>query len=510
MIELITKEERKMIEYYRNHYLEDHQDSSLCSLEYLLRFWEENKKDLFRAFGNKLMVSCALPPITQSIDQIADSINKDSFRNDFFFTALREKLYRAAFCTNSYEVTEALTNAYSIANQKIDKELKFSFRDKEFSFQKGTKLTTIWRKLNGFFGIYSKEDFEKFTQHYSTFFTAKKVEGEVTFSIHPLDYMTMSDNGGNWQSCMSWANWGEYRQGTVEMMNSPYVAVAYLKKKDESYWIGSNEWNSKAWRQLFIVSPYIITSVKSYPYDNPELSKAVLNKLKEIASSLYPYSDDMVETDDEKNGEYEVNDKNTISFETNAMYNDINGNLGDRKAFGYINFDKFNDDKLRNYIYVNYSGESECMCCGSEDPIFDDYDNQGNLVCRDCCECMYCDDCGTRIYDDEYEDINGRCLCPDCADQYEWSRISNRYVRTDDCITVRIAVKHDNGEVMLTDMSLLAEDKWDVEDWADREVFKHWNGMYYIVVDENDNRLIKEISYWYSYDKLKEASFLRI
>ena len=38
----------------------------------------------------------------------------------------------------------------------------------------------------------------------------------------------MSDNNSGWESCMSWRNNGCYRRGTVEMMNSPYVIVAYL------------------------------------------------------------------------------------------------------------------------------------------------------------------------------------------------------------------------------------------------------------------------------------------
>ena len=45
----------------------------------------------------------------------------------------------------------------------------------------------------------------------------------------------MSDNDYGWDSCMGWMNEGEYRLGTVEMMNSPCIVVAYID--------GEEAWN---------------------------------------------------------------------------------------------------------------------------------------------------------------------------------------------------------------------------------------------------------------------------
>ena len=500
MIELISSEERKMIEYYRNHYLEDY-DARLCDINYLLRIWENNKKDLFRAFGNKLMVKCATPVITLTTDQIADDIiNKG-------FISKHCKFFDELYARVGYDIYYNICNIDIIAKQKIDSDLFFNINDTTFFFQKGTKFTTIWKKINNLLKIYTKEEFEQFTQEFSTFFTAKKTQGELVFSIHPLDYMTMSDNGGHWGSCMSWEEYGEYRQGTVEMMNSPYVVVAYLASKENTLDIGNYNWNSKTWRQLFIVSPYILTSVRSYPYDNPELTKFALDKLKEITSRFYFYSEPLLETDNAANGKYEVEDC-TISFFTDFMYNDLDKNLRGRKAFAFSNIEAIKKEQ-RSYIDINYSGEAECMCCG-ETISYSGEDDAEKLVCDECSNCYVCEDCGNRIYNNDYEEINGAILCLDCASEYEWSNISHKYIRYDDSVKVRFAIRQEDGTVMMSDFWCFADTEDDVEDWADREVFHHWNGMPYIIVTEEDESLIQEICAWKTYSDIKDLCFLRV
>ena len=79
-------------------------------------------------------------------------------------------------------------------------------------------------QLNG----QSLEEFEDFRIKHSRILSEKEFIGRLSLSIHPLDFMTMSDNDSDWSSCMSWRTCGSYRRGTVEMMNSPCVVVAYL------------------------------------------------------------------------------------------------------------------------------------------------------------------------------------------------------------------------------------------------------------------------------------------
>ena len=132
------------------------------------------------------------------------------------------------------------------------------------------------------------------------------MDGELCLSIHPMDYMTMSDNDNNWQSCMNWMNNGDYRLGTVECMNSPYVLVAYLHNPNHSMSIGPYEWNSKHWRELFIIHPEMISEVKGYCFQDENLTNTILMWIKELAHNNLDWDYD--------NDEINVTDTNPIPF----------------------------------------------------------------------------------------------------------------------------------------------------------------------------------------------------
>ena len=77
------------------------------------------------------------------------------------------------------------------------------------------------------------ESYDDFRCKHSVITNDKVVNSTLVFSIHPLDFMTMSDNRLNWESCMSWMENGCYSLGTVEMMNSNNVICVYLKSNTD-------------------------------------------------------------------------------------------------------------------------------------------------------------------------------------------------------------------------------------------------------------------------------------
>lgn len=106
-----------------------------------------------------------------------------------------------------------------------------------------------------------------------------KFKGTLCLSIHPMDYITMSDTPYGWTSCMSWGDDGEYKRGTMEMLSSPMCVVAYLKGSEDL----EGYWNGKIWRELFMVTPEIILGVKGYPYHNEVVENYIMNWLKDLA-----------------------------------------------------------------------------------------------------------------------------------------------------------------------------------------------------------------------------------
>lgn len=261
----------------------------------------------------------------------------------------------------------------------------------------------------------------------------KRTKGTLCLSIHPMDYMTMSDNGYNWTSCMAWqapdGEAGCYHAGTVEMMNSCCVVVAYLEGKEE--WkplqdFGLNYiWSNKKWRELFIVDHDFITGIKAYPYEHSQLEIASLKALAELAEKNLGYKY-------EKNitpfcGEFDLGNYE-VHFTTNLMYNDFgsaDSNVIKAIEPNFHNFDAIAAGWKKKEAWYNYSGDAFCTVCGEElsDAEQTVCEEHNNKFCCFHCNCyldenqiinsmgqIYCEDCYARLFDscDNCETIDHR------------------------------------------------------------------------------------------------------
>lgn len=264
-----------------------------------------------------------------------------------------------------------------------------------------------------------EDDFEQFRIWHSKQLNQKRMDGELCLSIHPLDFMTMSDNNNDWSSCMRWMplrkstvrNHGDYRGGTVSCMNSPYVIVAYLHNPDHKFKIEEDwEWNSKQWRELFIVQEEVINEVKGYCFQDENLTNTVLMWLKELAEKNlgWTYRNEEVNVSENVNTE----EKPVYLLYTTGtfMYNDI-GTLPLHR--GRVNIDKiFNHPKLQEvkkdkdkdiwsyFLDVSYGGEASCMCCGSL--IDENNSSEDSVFCNDCDNVPRCACCGEPLRQESY------------------------------------------------------------------------------------------------------------
>lgn len=261
---------------------------------------------------------------------------------------------------------------------------------------------------------------QDFINKHSEILNDKKINGTLTISIHPLDYITMSDNGSDWVSCMSWKDDGCYHQGTVEMMNSNMVLCCFLHN-DKTPWNFSCDremeehegleewlWNNKKYRQLIYVTKDIIVSGKSYPFANDEISQKIITVVKDLAmqNMQWTYSFGPERYQDMKwiNGSKSMirakgfarrheEIKHNIIIETNAMYNDFVRD-SERNYWCYRN-------KVQHTKVINASGPATCLCCrgtvtefcDSDWDYFERFNNTSMVICADCrpkLECNYC------------------------------------------------------------------------------------------------------------------------
>lgn len=235
-------------------------------------------------------------------------------------------------------------------------------------FESGMKVMRAARKLAEVVGFECGEDFDAWRDAVSEATTCKgDMSAQVTLSIHPIDYLTMSDNACNWTSCMASLS-GCFSNGTIEMMNSDMAVVAYVTCGQEpTFRYGSTRYPNKSWRCLFYVNKDIICSGRQYPFDNQAAEMACLGEIKRLAKDNLGW--------DYTYGPQEYHD-NEVFHNNSYIRNGYHGKWHEHKIFLYTYAAMYNDLYRSNstkHCYRNYvkrtrqfciSGPCTCLNCG--------------------------------------------------------------------------------------------------------------------------------------------------
>ena len=384
-------------------------------LDYILREWNKSKQTLFNIFGEKLMLEKEIQVEDGDNKKIREINNYLSSLNPGtnFINSVRKLFeFNSTYFENTY-ATYNLTRANQLFTNRVAKE--FSYRNKDGKIVKVPEGAKVMRVLQKIAKEFDLPDFEIFRNHISRITEIRKSKIKFTLSIHPLDYMTMSDNANGWESCMNWTQGpGSYRAGTIEMMNSPVVVVAYITTKPYYPANTSIEWTSKSWRELIIVHPNTICSVKSYPYYNISFDKALVNWLADLVEEKTEWrynrkkpQENLESCSDIKAWQDKENENNcfTLNFTTNEMYNDF----GNTDNYGIFSINP--PDNKYHTSTINYSGLMTCMCCGENCGW---YDNTEAVICEDCEPSIYCYCCGERVNANDAIEVDGEWVCEDC------------------------------------------------------------------------------------------------
>lgn len=387
-------------------YIKEYNGTNTISkpLDYILRFWASAKTNLYELLGHQLTISKTIT-YEKSIDNLFEELNNNSSKNyafRHFILFIRDTVAYYNLYPELKPYTDELLRSYTkdlVENKYNGKSFKIELPNGEtLSIQNGMKAIKVMDKINKVYHYCTEEEFEKFRIFHSQVLNQKKLTGKLVLSIHPLDYLTMSDNKCGWSSCMSWKNQGCYRMGTVEMMNSPMVIVAYLDSK-EPMMIGDLPWSNKKWRQLFVVNDKCIASIKGYPYKNSNLTKTALELLVNLAKKNWG-----IEYTSQKIDEEVIIEEN---FRTNFMYNDFY-NTDDCYIYRNTEVNDF------EFSQINYSGTAECMCCGKEIEYFCyEGEEPDFLSCEECIEKTTCYYCGEPI-NGEYYTLRNHKYCKEC------------------------------------------------------------------------------------------------
>jgi hypothetical protein len=443
---ILTEEDKTILKNYISLY--GIREESFIGLEEWLKYWSKNKIKLYKLLGENLIYK-----IPYSYEEPVESL-ENKFENivyntehEVLFNRVKTVLFNQIPSNLIYVARKGLISSTTYANNSIPENIVLDFKNdkKKVVLSKGMKPVKGLLKFLKYFNIYEelKDEYEKFRLAHSRIFNNRTIKGNLVISIHPMDFITMSDNASKWISCMNWTQGdggGCYKVGTVEMMNSNCVVCCYLESINEPYIFkkdskdGDNndfyKWNNKKWRQLFYVTKDIIVEGKSYPYESKELSEKLLSLLQELSKEnlniKYSFGPEkymdmtgVYSSEDFETAKENIHNRHRILFDTKGMYNDM---VNDHS----LSLNCVRNKVKRNKI-INISGKCPCLHCGDqiiERAFYDDdynerYSYVENLACVNCMENFFtCSECSSGFPNTKFYEVNGKKYCDKCVTRF--------------------------------------------------------------------------------------------
>ena len=359
--------------------------------------WEENKKQFLFSLLRQQLIYSVPTEVSMTEEELYYKIKESGVR--YTLQQQFKPEFARILTTMSSELDENekiiekclfdLLNINILARQRIEKDYTFNWNGKRVKFNKGTKVTKLFR----FF--VNESELDILIKKYATIFNQKTIKGDLCLSVHPLDYFSVSDNQCGWNSCFS-VHDGSYRISTTGLLTSPNTMVAYLSSEDVEYeaYNMSMTWNNKKWRTYVTMSHDQKTFHigREYPYSNPALRQKVVEMIADLTGL-----------------EYQEVDREIYINTPDAFYND---------GFYHL-YEATNIEDDERIDELDIAEDCYCMECGTT------YDLEGvNGICCISChpECHEdyigtCTLCDTHIFD--YEDYTyvsscGEYVCECC------------------------------------------------------------------------------------------------
>lgn len=357
----ISEKDKEIVSYYIHNY---GPGVTNISMEEFLREWAYRKKKLYRLLGEKLSVTFPLDAeFTKRLARSAADDLLSNYTNPF--VDLRASLYDVQHMYAVKVAYDLDPTPEELIENRFFYPRSVTFDGKKFAFLPGDRIIKAYQKvykylLDNYAVIFPDCDvkrkiIDKCVTRMSDVIALGKVNHSITLSIHPMDFLTMSDNAEGWTSCMSLRESGCYNVGSYEMMNSPNVVCAFISSNSRKMEFGNHRWNSKIWRQLFIVDRRFILSGKAYPRMNSSATSLIMDKLVRLAGQNLGWKYD---PDYEKYNYYL--DHNKYRVFTHSMYNDYSANDSMNFPIAYA-IDK---PEYPSHVKINYSGNVYCVQCG--------------------------------------------------------------------------------------------------------------------------------------------------
>lgn len=253
-------------------YSQEFRGKELRGIDQIFDKWYQNKKKFIKHFNGHLI--CGIENVSFELDDKAkmDKINIFAGRIYDYYNNKRlarwlEDLSSAEFYNNhttqeyccewfSWDGKQAEDTIIIPENFKVVKAFKFFEPNEDKLKQMQSEASQIIQE--------------------------NIVSGDLCLSVHPLDYLSISENVHNWRSCHALD--GEFRSGNLSYMVDSSTVICYLRADKQAILPHFPEnvlWNSKKWRVLlfFSTDETLLLAGRQYPFFADQSLENIRNKL---------------------------------------------------------------------------------------------------------------------------------------------------------------------------------------------------------------------------------------
>lgn len=443
-------------------YSQNFSNSQLIGIPSIINDWFENKKFFIDHMGGQLIYQLD-EPISFELDEKAKREKLEHFAeqveshynnwplSSFLYNLKLEDFYNNR--TSKDYLCDSLSEPIP-KNFKVVKAFKFFESNSEMLKQLQSEASRIIQE--------------------------NVISGYLCFSVHPLDYLSVSENVHNWRSCHALD--GEYRSGNMNYMVDNTTVVCYLRAEKQAILPHFPEdvlWNSKKWRVLLFFSgdKTMVFAGRPYPFTSrqgidlirskilPELNlgswtewaRPNINRLVDEDSNrefcftrMIPVGNELKRFDEivrDGPDTYQFDDllRSSVyqplwSYRRRTNYWDTEGTGCTDARTTRVEVGRYCTCPVCGSGTISYTDMMccpscasdygfddgdyyECEICGSMTFADDMYDLEysGLRVCPDCYhrETVRCQECGIQDMPDvvKYHDNDTRCLCPGCWEE---------------------------------------------------------------------------------------------
>lgn len=236
------------------------------------------------------------------------------------------------------------------------------------------------------------------------------ISGHLCFSVHPLDFLSASENVHNWRSCHALD--GEYRSGNLNYLCDESTVICYLRGENDAIlprFPSSVPWNSKKWRVWFFFSQdkTMLFAGRQYPFE----AMQGINLIKDTILPILGLNQWSAFSRDKINHHRDSLSNTEFYFKDLVPVGDTAIALSELVKDGSHTFHY--NDILRSSVYDPiYSYRLRGVDCGPWSPAHPTgmTDNDTRFVIGEACPCPVCGD--------NYIDFNEAIACSSCCDRY--------------------------------------------------------------------------------------------